>query len=159
MTGVVCVCVRKHMTSVCVCATQLVEWDGLEDAVRSVFGGMPVEAPTAETTSASPEMILYFKHPYEGARPVLHVLDASKDLDKLGSKKVVRNVFVANVPPALLGKEMSQNAACIEMNSVVSGARYNVNKNEYLCVNADGPAILLKEVIRKGTVRDYYLGA
>ena len=104
-------------------------------------------------TAATAQMVLYVVAPYQGKRPVMHIYDADQDPDFLSSKKVKRCAFVDNAPASLLGVEhKGPNAAVCALRGAVDPSKKSlgnngINKNVALCVNAEGPAQLLKKVI------------
>ena len=96
-----------------------------------------------------------------GRRAVLHVMDASKDLHGLSSRAVTHCVWVANVPPALLGTvHAGANRACCALRNALDPSKAaqgnnGVNMKVYLCMNPSGKAVTLKSVLDEGTLASY----
>ena len=136
-----------------------------EPEPEAVAAGTDAEAadtePEEEAAPKKPRMILYSTTAYQGKRPVLHVYDADQDPDALSSKKVKRCAFVENAPPSLLGVELKgPNAAVCALRAAIDPSKKHlgnngINKNVALCVNAEGPAQLLKGLIAKGELRTH----
>lgn len=133
-------------------------------------GGVPTEVvvgeadapPTATTAASPPELVLYsVAKAVGGQRAVLHVLDASKDLHGLSSRAVTHCVWVANVPPALLGTvHAGANRACCALRNALDPSKAaqgnnGVNMKVYLCMNPSGKAVTLKSVLDEGTLASY----
>ena len=123
----------------------------------------PTGADAPPTAVASPpELVLYsVAKAAGGQRAVLHVLDASKDLHGLSSRAVTHCVWVANVPPALLGTvHAGANRACCALRNALDPSKAaqgnnGVNMKVYLCMNPSGKAVTLKSVLDEGTLASY----
>ena len=106
-------------------------------------------------------MVLYAVAPYMGKRPVLHIYDADQDPDSLSSKKVKRCAFVDNAPASLLGVEhKGPNAAVCALRGAVDPSKKSLGNNGinfkvFLCVNPDGKAITVKDVLEKKQLAKY----
>jgi len=118
--------------------------------------------PTATTAASPPELVLYsVAKAAGGRRAVLHVMDASKDLHGLSSRAVTHCVWVANVPPALLGTvHAGANRACCALRNALDPSKAaqgnnGVNMKVYLCMNPSGKAVTLKSVLDEGTLASY----
>ena len=96
---------------------------------------------------------------------MLHVYDAEGDPDALSSKKVKRCAFVEHAPASLLGKELAgPNAAMCALRAAIDPSKAalgnnGINKNVALCVNAEGPAQLLKGLIAAKTLHTHLRAA
>ena len=123
----------------------------------------PTGADAPPTAVASPpELVLYsVAKAAGGRRAVLHVMDASKDLHGLSSRAVTHCVWVANVPPALLGTvHAGANRACCALRNALDPSKAaqgnnGVNMKVYLCMNPSGKAVTLKSVLDEGTLASY----
>ena len=146
-------------------ATEVVVGEADEGGVQMVVATevTPTGADAPPTTAASPpELVLYsVAKAAGGRRAVLHVMDASKDLHGLSSRAVTHCVWVANVPPALLGTvHAGANRACCALRNALDPSKAaqgnnGVNMKVYLCMNPSGKAVTLKSVLDEGTLASY----
>ena len=148
-------------------ATEVVVGEADEGGVQMVVATevTPTGAdapPTATTAASPPELVLYsVAKAAGGRRAVLHVMDASKDLHGLSSRAVTHCVWVANVPPALLGTvHAGANRACCALRNALDPSKAaqgnnGVNMKVYLCMNPSGKAVTLKSVLDEGTLASY----
>ena len=146
-------------------ATEVVVGEADEGGVQMVVATevTPTGDDAPPTTAASPpELVLYsVAKAAGGRRAVLHVMDASKDLHGLSSRAVTHCVWVANVPPALLGTvHAGANRACCALRNALDPSKAaqgnnGVNMKVYLCMNPSGKAVTLKSVLDEGTLASY----
>jgi len=108
------------------------------------------------------QLVLYSVHLYNGNRPTLAILDATKDPIELSSKKVKRCVFVDNAPPLITGIILgSPSQACCALRDALgigtTRGSSGVNSRVWLCANKDPTQppktlTLLKHAIQQKTL-------
>ena len=106
--------------------------------------------------TGKPQLILYtVSKQKDGKRAMLHVFDAKNDPIQLSSRLVKRVKWAENVPTSILGKEYdSANKACCALRTALDSSKESLGNNGinfkvFLCVNTEGKAVTVKEVLEK----------
>ena len=120
------------------------------------------EEERKEEREEEPQLILYtVSKPKDGKRAILHVFDAKNDPANLSSRVVKRVKWVENVPSSIIGKEYDgANKACCALRGALDSSKKSLGNNGinfkvFLCVNAEGKAVMVKEVLDKKQLAKY----
>jgi len=120
------------------------------------------EGEEEASSTGEPQLILYtVSEPKDGKRAILHVFDAKNDPTNLSSRVVKRVKWVENVPSSILGKEYDgANKACCALRGALDSSKKSLGNNGinfkvFLCVNAEGKAVMVKEVLDKKQLSKY----
>ena len=121
-------------------------------------------APEEEEASSpeEPQLVLYtVSKPKDDKRAVLHVFDAKNDPVNLSSRAVKRVMWAANVPSSILGKEYDgANKACCALRDALDPSKKSLGNNGinfkvFMCLNSEGKAVTVKEVLDKKQLGKY----
>ena len=91
----------------------------------------------------------------------MHVFDAKNDPINLSSRVVKRVMWAENVPASILNKIFDgTNKACYALRGALDSSKKSLGNNGinfkvFLCVNPDGKAITVKDVLEKKQLAKY----
>lgn len=128
--------------------------------VRRAVGGSLASAH--RSSPEEPQLVLYtVSKPKDDKRAVLHVFDAKNDPVNLSSRAVKRVKWAANVPSSILGKEYDgANRACCALRDALDPSKKSLGNNGinfkvFMCLNSEGKAVTVKEVLDKKQLGKY----